>query len=169
MPSPCRSPVSRKIAAASWWAVIASSNRRTSRSARPRLFSAMPSPCRSPVSRKIAAASWCAVIASSNRRTSRSAQAEVVQRRGFVAPVAQAACGIAADRQDWPASHRTAAARPSTRPGQAAELMATWSRPVLAAMVTAATRLGRSASSHARASSRPVKSAGTGAPGSARR
>ena len=41
MPSPCRSPVSRKIAAASWCAVIASSNRRTSRSAMPRLFSAI--------------------------------------------------------------------------------------------------------------------------------
>ena len=36
----------------------ASSNRRTSRSARPRLSSAMPSPCWSSVSRKIAAASW---------------------------------------------------------------------------------------------------------------
>ena len=78
MPSPCRSPVSRSIAAASWHAVIASSNRRTSTSAAPRLVSAMPSLCRSPVSRSIAAASWHAVIASSNRRTSTQRPAQVV-------------------------------------------------------------------------------------------
>ena len=47
--------------------------------------------------------------------------------------------------------------------------MASWSRPVAAAIVTAAIRPGRSASSHARASSRPVNSAGTGVPASARR
>ena len=35
MPSRCRSPVSRKVAAASWWAVMASSNRRPYRRARP--------------------------------------------------------------------------------------------------------------------------------------
>ena len=94
MPSPCRSPVSRKMATASWWAVIASSNRRTSRSATPRLFSAMPSPCRSPVSRKIAAASWWAVIASSNRRTSRSAMPRLVSAAASLSPVAEAAGGV---------------------------------------------------------------------------
>ena len=47
--------------------------------------------------------------------------------------------------------------------------MATWFRSALAAMVTAETRLVRSASSHAKALSRPVKFAGTGVPGSARR
>lgn len=36
-PSPCRSPVSRYMAATSWWAVMASPNRRTSARARPRL------------------------------------------------------------------------------------------------------------------------------------
>ena len=40
LPSPCRSPVSRKIAAASRCALIASSNRSASASARPRLSSA---------------------------------------------------------------------------------------------------------------------------------
>ena len=83
-----RSPVSRKIAAASWNAVIASSNRPDSCRARPRLSSATASPCRSPISRKRAAASWRAVMASSNRPQLLQGAAEDVQRHGFAVPVA---------------------------------------------------------------------------------
>jgi hypothetical protein len=63
-PLPGLAPLLPEDPAASWYEVIASSNRPSPASATPRLFSVMPSPCRSPASRQIAMSCSYAATAS---------------------------------------------------------------------------------------------------------